>query len=123
MGETQSIEQHKNSHTARLMESHKKAFAEIKNYYNDITHNNLDLIKSLKEEVAEMRRKEHQDEKAMEHISQENKRMSEPFKKAKGEVTTLRAELVKYQEEKDELRTTKAKLLVVEDDLRRLTWE
>lgn len=33
------------------MKAHEKAFAEIKNYYNDITHNNLDLIRSLKEEV------------------------------------------------------------------------
>ena len=31
---------------------HEKAFTEIKNYYNDITHNNLDLIKSLKEEAS-----------------------------------------------------------------------
>ena len=45
-----------------------KAFAEIKNYYNDITHNNLDLIKSLKEEVADVRRREIQDEKAMETV-------------------------------------------------------
>ena len=52
------------------MDTHKKAFAEIKNYYNDITHNNLDLIKSLKEEVEEMRKKEHLDEKQMQHISQ-----------------------------------------------------
>ena len=33
------------------MKKHEKAFGEIKNYYNDITHNNLDLIRSLKEEV------------------------------------------------------------------------
>ncbi len=32
-----------------LMNEHQKAFMDIKNYYNDITHNNLDLIKSLKE--------------------------------------------------------------------------
>ena len=51
------------------MASHEKAFAEIKNYYNDITHNNLDLIKSLKEEVADVRRREIQDEKAMETVS------------------------------------------------------
>ena len=35
-----------------------QAFADIKNYYNDITHNNLDLIKTLKEDVAEMKKKE-----------------------------------------------------------------
>ena len=48
----------KNVHIEQLMASHEKAFAEIKNYYNDITHNNLDLIKSLKEEVADVRRRE-----------------------------------------------------------------
>ena len=39
------------------MKRHEKAFAEIKNYYNDITHNNLDLIKTLKEDVADMKKK------------------------------------------------------------------
>jgi len=37
-----------------------QAFADIKNYYNDITHNNLDLIKSLKEDVHDMKKKEQQ---------------------------------------------------------------
>ncbi len=42
------------------MKAHEKAFGEIKNYYNDITHNNLDLIKSLKEEVSAMKKKDAQ---------------------------------------------------------------
>ena len=41
-----------------LMKKHEKAFGEIKNYYNDITHNNLDLIRSLKEEVRSRPRRE-----------------------------------------------------------------
>lgn len=121
--ETQVIEQKKNEHVTLLMDTHKRSFAEIKNYYNDITHNNLDLIKSLKEEVAEMRKKEQQDEKQMDHIAQENKRMSEPYKKAKKDVERLRAELERYKWEKEELRETKARLLVVEDEHRALKWE
>lgn len=50
--ETTRIEERKNIHIERLMKAHEKAFAEIKNYYNDITHNNLDLIRSLKEEAS-----------------------------------------------------------------------
>lgn len=50
--EAAKIEEKKNSHIARLMKTHEKAFAEIKSYYHDITHNNLDLIRSLKEEVS-----------------------------------------------------------------------
>ena len=45
------MEERKNFHINELMKKHEKAFGEIKNYYNDITHNNLDLIRSLKEEV------------------------------------------------------------------------
>jgi len=121
--ETTRIEERKNNHIAQLMKAHEKAFAEIKNYYNDITHNNLDLIKSLKEEVAEMKKKEQQDEKMMFEIAQENKRMSEPLKKALEDVESLRKEKKKYKQDMDFLRNTKAKLLVVEDQLRNLEWE
>lgn len=38
----------KNAHINELMKKHDKAFQEIKVYYNDITLNNLELIKSLK---------------------------------------------------------------------------
>ena len=58
-----------------------QAFSDIKNYYNDITHNNLDLIKTLKEDVAEMKKKDNQNEKLMFEIAQENKRLSEPLQK------------------------------------------
>lgn len=58
-----------------------QAFSDIKNYYNDITHNNLDLIKTLKEDVTEMKKKDSQNEKLMFEIAQENKRLSEPLQK------------------------------------------
>lgn len=49
--------------------------------------------------------------------------MSEPFKKARKDVEHLRSELERYNEEKQELRQTKAQLLVVEDEYRKLRWE
>ncbi|KAK1938224.1 Dynein regulatory complex subunit 4 [Phytophthora citrophthora] len=121
--DTQKIEERKNLHIAQLMTAHEKAFGEIKNYYNDITHNNLDLIKSLKEEVSEMKKKEAQDEKLMFEISQENKRMSEPLKRALLDVEKLRKNIRVYQEEKVELRTAKGQLLVLEQEYATLSWE
>ena len=38
----------KNTQINQLMKNHEKAFSDIKNYYNDITLNNLALINSLK---------------------------------------------------------------------------
>ena len=60
-----------------------QAFADIKNYYNDITHNNLDLIKALKADTTEMRKREVQNEKLMSEIAQENKRLTEPLTKVR----------------------------------------
>ncbi len=121
--EIQRIEQRKDAHIAELMKAHEKAFGEIKNYYNDITHNNLDLIKSLKEEVEEMKKKESADEKLMFEIAQENKRMSEPLKQALRDVEQLRKRLEDYSGVKKRLRDSKARLMVKEDGLRALKWE
>ena len=52
--EIKSIEDRKHVMIDHLMQEHQRAFTDIKNYYNDITHNNLDLIKSLKEEVKDL---------------------------------------------------------------------
>lgn len=46
--EIHEIEERKNAHINELIKKHDQAFAEIKAYYNDITANNLELIKSLK---------------------------------------------------------------------------
>jgi polyhydroxyalkanoate synthesis regulator phasin len=42
------IEERKNAQINTLMRNHEKAFSDIKNYYNDITLNNLSLINTLK---------------------------------------------------------------------------
>ena len=46
------------------------AFNEIKAYYNDITRDNLKLIKDLKDEVAEMKSKASSSQRLMMEIAQ-----------------------------------------------------
>jgi len=77
----------------------------------------------LKEEVAEMKKKESADEKLMFEIAQENKRMSEPLKQALQDVERLRSELKEYTQIKERLSVTKGELIVVEDELKALQWE
>merc|ERR1712048_827833 len=101
--QTKRIEGRKNDHTRRLMKQHEDAFTKIKRYYNDITHNNLDLIKSLKDDVLEMKKKERLDEKKMLQIAAENKRMSEPLKIALADVERLRKEKGEYEQDKQVL--------------------
>jgi hypothetical protein len=55
--EIHEIEERKNQHINELMSNHEVAFTEMKNYYNDITRENLDLIRKHKERLADFRAK------------------------------------------------------------------
>ena len=46
--ELHEVEERKNAQINTLMKNHESAFTAIKNYYNDITLNNLALINTLK---------------------------------------------------------------------------
>ena len=42
------LERKENHRINQTLTKHREEFGDIKSYYNDITHSNLDLIKSLK---------------------------------------------------------------------------
>lgn len=62
-----------------LMQQHTKAFADMRAYYNSITSSNLDLIKSLKEEAVELRRRDVVAAKLVSQVTAENKRLVDPL--------------------------------------------
>lgn len=121
--EIKGIETNKHSMIDQLLVEHHKAFSDIKNYYNDITHNNLDLIKSLKEEVKELESEEKKDEMRLHEKMAENKRLSAPLKKMQDDVIKLRVELDDYHKEKEEMRRVKAALQLVEGQGSTSSWE
>jgi hypothetical protein len=121
--ETLEIEERKNLHINELMKKHERAFSEIKSFYNEIVNNNLDLIRTLKDELAELKKKEATNERLMFEIAQENRRLSEPLERALKEVDQLRHELSNYQKDKLSLQNAKARLVVQDDLLKSLRWE
>ena len=118
--ETHEIEERKNEHIKELVLKHEAAFHEIKDYYNDITSNNLDLIKSLKEEVANMKKNENYNIKLMYEIAQENKKLKDPLHKAEKEVESLRHQLANYEKDKMSLKNAKSRLSVLESQYAQL---
>ncbi|EPZ34234.1 Growth arrest-specific protein 8 domain-containing protein [Rozella allomycis CSF55] len=121
--EIHEIEERKNTQINTLMKNHEKAFADIKNYYNDITLNNLALINSLKEQVEDMKKKEEKNEKLMAEITTENKRLSEPLQKALEEGDTLKKKLEQYDKDKNSLAMSKARLKSLEEQMKQINWE
>ena len=53
--EIHEIEERKNQHINDLMVNHENAFREMKQYYNDITKENLDIIKQLQEKYQDVK--------------------------------------------------------------------
>ncbi|KAM4722416.1 dynein regulatory complex subunit 4 [Rhinophrynus dorsalis] len=121
--EIHEIEERKNGQINTLMKNHEKAFSDIKNYYNDITLNNLALINSLKEQMEEMRKKEDRLEKEMADLQLQNRRLTEPLQKARDDVAELQKQLANYEKDKMALTSTKARLKATEKDLNDLKWE
>ena len=121
--EIQVIEKRKDDHVNELREMHDKAFQEIKDYYNEITSNNLETIRTLKDEVYSRKRTEAHNEKAMFDIAQTNKRLTEPLTKAQKQKKQLEQELSSYARDKAALRTAKQELRELEQRVKTLLWE
>ncbi|CAN0111907.1 unnamed protein product [Ectocarpus sp. 12 AP-2014] len=111
------IEERKNLHINDLMKNHEKAFGQMKAYYNDITNDNLKLIRSLKDELVEMKKKAVANQKLMLDISHENKRLSEPLTVALTDVAELHAHLRGQEKDRMSLTNAKARLRVIDEQL------
>ncbi|XP_039619335.1 dynein regulatory complex subunit 4 [Polypterus senegalus] len=121
--EIHEIEERKNSQINTLMKNHEKAFSDIKNYYNDITLNNLALINSLKEQVEELKKKDERLQKEMTEAQLQNKKLTERLQKAREEVAELQKQLANYKKDKASLANTKARLKVANKEMSDLKWE
>lgn len=121
--EIKAIEDRKHVMIDQLMAEHSKAFADIKNYYSDITHNNLDLIKSEKDGLKENEAAQRKDLIKLQEKRAEEQKLKIPLKKMQEDVVRLRAEYEEYKIEKQEMRKVKANLLVVESSQSNVSWE
>mmetsp|Transcript_35306 Transcript_35306/g.79663 ORF Transcript_35306/g.79663 Transcript_35306/m.79663 type:complete len:463 (+) Transcript_35306:104-1492(+) len=117
------LEEKKLAHTARVMKEHEQALKAIREYYVDITHNNLEKIKELKAAVAAGRMTEEQDLLAIRRLARENKAMALPLRRANDEVYMLKEQLREHEAEKEELRNVTATLLAVEHESKSYDWE
>lgn len=117
------IESKKTKHIQTLMAKHKAEFEKIKGYYRDTSHGNLDLIKTLKEEVGDMKKKEQGVQKEVSDISRLNKKLTKPLKKNRELLEDLKRKLEVYQKDLIKLADSKEQLVVLEEVIKNLSWE
>lgn len=117
------VEERKNTQIQKLIENHDLAFNDMKNYYNDITLNNLGLISSLKEQMEVLRKQTERSDRIAADMSGENRKLKEPLEQAQQELVTLRRKLEFYDRDRAQLTRLKNRNNYVEKQLKALTWE
>lgn len=98
--ETHELEERKNQHINDLLYNHQEAFAQIKAYYNDITQDNLSLIRSLKDEISEMKTQERENTRRMQGLTVGNRQLAEPLKQKEAVRKELEHQLKSYAKDK-----------------------
>ena len=119
----QRIENRKNGHISELMARHRLKFDRIKKYYSDITHANLELIRNLKEEVGDMKKKESAVQIEVNEIKKINKKLSKPLQKNRKIIHQLQQQLKQYKKDKIVLKQTKLQLKKDEEKIKNQEWE
>ena len=117
------IEERKEQHIAELKETHERTFKEIKDYFSEITSNNLETIRTLKDEVYARKRTETHNEKAMYEVAQRNKKLTEPLANLQQQKKNLEIELENYLADKEALSEVKRRVKDVDQEHQTLSWE
>ncbi|KAF5299343.1 hypothetical protein FQA39_LY02516 [Lamprigera yunnana] len=120
--ELSEIEERKNTQISRLISNHEKSFTEMKNYYNDITLNNLALISSLKDQLQVFKKQSDDAMKTAATITANNRKLSLPLQKAESEIKELRKHLENYKRDKLAYTNTLAKFHDLKKEFNDLKW-
>ena len=111
--EIHEIEERKNQHYNNLMKNHESAFRDMKDYYNDITRENLELIRVHKENLADVQKGIIEKQQNIDFYKENNKKLQIPLEKIKDEKKTLEKQLATYEKDKMSLRNAKAQFKVL----------
>lgn len=102
--EIHEIEERKNEHINQLMTNHEQAFREMKEYYNDITRENLELIKVHKEKLAEIREKINQNGVLVQEMKTEHEKLQPKFQAVLQDLRTFQKQVSTFDKDTMALR-------------------
>lgn len=108
--EIHEIEERKNEHINELMQAHETAFTEMKKYFNDITKENLELIKQHKEKLSELKTSTTSNEKILQDLKNEVHLLKAPLQTAMSEEGKLRDQVATFEKDTMALRNARGYL-------------
>lgn len=118
--ETSEMEQRKNEHIKQLQEKNARAFEQIKRYFSSITHNNLEVIKQSKNKISSKKMEINAIRKEVDELNAQRRKLEAPLNDLIAENERLTKEIEVYKQDKRDLARNKAKIKILEDELRDL---
>ena len=100
------VEERRNAHIAELTSNFDKSWADIKAYYQQITADNISLIKQLQAEIVDIKHSQEKKEKQIIALTERNTQLNTPLQESNKTKQLLQQQLANY----DKNRTTLAML-------------
>lgn len=113
--EIHEIEERKNQHINELLKNHEEAFREMKDYYNDITRENLELIRMHREKLVDIKNQIEWNVLKVEHLKMKKEELERPLAKAITERDSLNKQLSNYRKDVMALRNAYGALQVLKN--------
>lgn len=118
-----NVEGRKNKQIEDLLRTHAKCFQDMKNYYNDVTVNNLAVVAGMKDEMTEQHTHFNRLNMKLHALTTENNKLAEPYRLAMEEINGLRYQLDNCNLDREALPATIKKLQETDDDIDTYTWK
>ena len=111
--ELHEVEERRNKHINELMANYDKSFHDIRAYYQQITADNITLIKELQAEIVDIKQSQEKKERAIIGLTERNAQLSLPLQESNKTKQLLQAALSHYDKNRTSLhmlrQTTKKK--------------
>lgn len=108
--EVHEVEERKNQHINDLVKNHKKAFGQMKAYYNDITSGNLKVIHDLQKQVEALKEGSITNKHKLHECQIENQKLLEPLNKITEEIKEVQTLLRERTKDQMALRNAHSRL-------------
>ena len=108
--EVHEVEERKNQHINDLIKNHKKAFSQMKTYYNTITGQNLQLIKGLQKKVESLKQSAINNQQSLLEYKEMNQTLSLPLSQVTDEISKVQDQLKERTKDQMALRNASSRL-------------
>ena len=118
--EIHEIEERKNQHINDLMANHEKAFRDMKDFYTDITRENIELIRIHRQKLAEINTSIQDNQKGVDDIKATNENLQVPLAKTLKYREDLRKATAGFEKTKLSLTNARARMKVLKTKVKEM---